>query len=193
MKPSILFVFFLMLTSITKAQTSEGYADITNLCNYGIDFSLAKVYGAKETPVQFVNAFNEINQLLLSEPKKYDIAKALGKRIVDINLSQVETINNSVIKDKLITYDNSYTVSEDQLIQLISHFDTGDYNGYGVLFVAGLLDKSDNRGTYTVVIFNTKTKQIIKSQEISGKASGFGLRNYWAGSVYKAIKELKYF
>lgn len=193
MKKTILFVFLLMFTCMVKAQTSERYADITKLCNYGIDFSLAKVYGAQETPAQFVNVFNEINQLLLSEPKKYDIAKVLKKSIVDINLSQVEAINKSIRQDALITYDNSYTVSADQVAQLISHFNTGNYEGYGILFVAGLLDKSDNRATYTVVIFNTDTKQIVKSQEISGKASGFGLRNYWAGSVYKVIKELKHF
>ena len=33
--------------------------------------------------------------------------------------------------------------------------------------------------------------EIIKHKEVEGKAGGFGLRNYWAGSLYYAIRKCK--
>ena len=62
--------------------------------------------------------------------------------------------------------------------------------GVGMVFIAQFLDKSNNRGTYEVVFFNTETKEIIEEWITDGKARGFGLRNYWAGSVYSALKKL---
>ena len=41
-----------------------------------------------------------------------------------------------------------------------------------------------------VVFFNTETKEIIEEWITDGKARGFGLRNYWAGSIYSALKKL---
>ena len=52
--------------------------------------------------------------------------------------------------------------------------------------VAMLLNKADARATYQIVFFNTKTREILTN----GKARGFGLRNYWAGSVHSAMKKL---
>ena len=62
--------------------------------------------------------------------------------------------------------------------------------GVGMVFIAQFLDKSNNRGTYEVVFFNTETKEIIEEWITDGKARGFGLRNYWAGSIYSALKKL---
>ena len=59
-----------------------------------------------------------------------------------------------------------------------------------MVFIAQFLDKSNARGTYEVVFFNTETKEIIEEWITDGKARGFGLRNYWAGSVYSALKKL---
>ena len=35
-----------------------------------------------------------------------------------------------------------------------------------------------------------KQKEIIEEWITDGKARGFGLRNYWAGSIYSALKKL---
>ena len=35
-----------------------------------------------------------------------------------------------------------------------------------------------------------KTREILYSAPTNGKARGFGLRNYWAGSVHSAMKKL---
>jgi hypothetical protein len=36
-----------------------------------------------------------------------------------------------------------------------------------------------------------KTKELLIHERLKEKPSGFGLRNYWAGSIYRVIKEIK--
>ena len=43
---------------------------------------------------------------------------------------------------------------------------------------------------YVYHMVNTETKEIIEEWITDGKARGFGLRNYWAGSIYSALKKL---
>ena len=42
-----------------------------------------------------------------------------------------------------------------------------------------------------MVFFDIKSRNIVSSFKLTGAASGFGLRNYWAGSVYDAMKKVK--
>ena len=43
---------------------------------------------------------------------------------------------------------------------------------------------------YVYHMVDTETKEIIEEWITDGKARGFGLRNYWAGSIYSALKKL---
>ena len=61
---------------------------------------------------------------------------------------------------------------------------------FGLVIIAKLLNKAEAYGSYQVVFFNTDTKEIIQDWATGGKARGFGLRNYWAGSIYKVINNL---
>ena len=60
--------------------------------------------------------------------------------------------------------------------------------GNMLLIVATELNKLNGYGSFVAVVFNGETKEIISSKKISGKPSGFGLRNYWAGSLYNSLK-----
>ena len=59
-----------------------------------------------------------------------------------------------------------------------------------LMIIAKLLNKAEAYGSYQVVFFNTETKEIIQDWATGGKARGFGLRNYWAGSIHKVIRNL---
>ena len=63
--------------------------------------------------------------------------------------------------------------------------------GVGVVLVAKLLNKPMSKATYELITFDISTREILSKREVSGKAGGFGLRNYWAGSVYNIIKSIK--
>ena len=60
---------------------------------YGVDYSCVNVKGADEEPGAFIKAFEAINRLFLSEPKKYDVAGFTG---IDILSTGVEQANESL-------------------------------------------------------------------------------------------------
>ena len=39
------------------------------------------------------------------------------------------------------------------------------------------------------MLFDPATQEVILQMDMAGKPGGFGLRNYWAGSVYNALKK----
>ena len=89
-----------------------------------------------------------------------------------------------------MTTNASYMLSEDQIKQIVNALPTQKKPGIGLVIIAKLLNKAEAYGSYQVVFFNTETKEIIQDWAIGGKARGFGLRNYWAGSIHKVIRNL---
>ncbi|MFA7142267.1 MAG: hypothetical protein WC157_03120, partial [Candidatus Paceibacterota bacterium] len=86
------------------------------------------------------------------------------------------------------TYSKTFKIDDAAVVALVKSFNTGKDIGYGVLYVAELLDKEAGIGNFIVICFNVKTKKIVFSERVSGKAGGFGLRNYWASSLEKIFK-----
>lgn len=159
---------------------------------YGVDFSQVKAFGAEETGEQFKQAFGRINDLFIVEAKKYDVGKILKTDVTETSLDAVNEVNKAINAEELITTEQMYSLDEAQIAKAIKALPVmSDEEKTGLVLLAILLDKADKKGTYQIVFFNTKTKEIISNKSVSGNAGGFGLRNYWAASVRNAIKKAK--
>ena len=167
----LLVLLFLVSSMACFGQNKDALKDISSVTFYGIDFTRAKVYGAKEGPMQFKYTFDDINKLFITEPKKYDIGKRLG---VNVEVTSLEAVNDEKQIEEVI-----------KTLPILSQEEKT-----GLIMIAMLLNKADARATYQIVFFNTKTREILYSAPTNGKARGFGLRNYWAGSVHSAMKKL---
>ena len=111
------------------------------------------------------------------------------------NFSEFRLNLELLLQEKSLCYcvqqnKREYPLSKEQIKAAINALPIQKTPGVGMVFIAQFLDKSNNRGTYEVVFFNTETKEIIEEWITDGKARGFGLRNYWAGSIYSALKKL---
>ena len=102
----------------------------------------------------------------------------------------VNQVNEAIDPQELMTTNASYMLSEDQIKQIVNALPTQKKPGIGLVIIAKLLNKAEAYGSYQVVFFNTETKEIIQDWATGGKARGFGLRNYWAGSIHKVIRNL---
>lgn len=180
----------ILLSMSAFAQNKEKLKDISEATFYGVDFSKAKVYGASESVYDFKAAFFSINQLFITEAKKYNVAKAFKMKIVT-NLQEVEQKISAINEKDIMISQDSYKLDAAEISALIKAFPTEAKEGTGLIFVAELLDKSHNRGHYQVVFFDIATKNIIDSWSVNAKAGGFGLRNFWARSVYQVLKDVK--
>ena len=176
----LLVLLFLVSSMACFGQNKDALKDISSVTFYGIDFTRAKVYGAKEGPMQFI-----------TEPKKYDIGKRLGVNVEVTSLEAVNDANKTINPDEIMTTNSGYTLDEKQIEEVIKTLPIlSQEEKTGLIMVAMLLNKADARATYQIVFFNTKTREILYSAPTNGKARGFGLRNYWAGSVHSAMKKL---
>ncbi|MDU1890206.1 MAG: hypothetical protein E6767_05910 [Dysgonomonas sp.] len=190
MKKTALVLGILLMSVFSYAQNKDVLKDIQKIRFYGVDFSKAKVYGAKETPSQFKIAFEEINNLFLSEPKKFNVEKYMNKTNMGVEVDGVKDRIKQINLDDIQTTSEQYELSNADLQSIVKAIPTKDETT-GVIYIAELLNKPKNRGYYHIVFFNPQTKEIIDTWKADGKAQGFGVRNFWAGSIYKMMKDFK--
>lgn len=190
MKTVYLFIVAIALSFNAYAQKSLSDAKSVNY--YGVDFTEVKVYNATEDPADFVRAFNQINTLILNEPKKYDMS-AFGKPIDIIDIDPVMDLNEEIDEGDLVVRRKSDVgLNEAQLEAIVQSYKLREREGIGLVLIAELLDKPDATGVFHVVFFDIASREIVKTSRFRGSAKGFGLRNFWAGSIYSIIKKVKW-
>jgi len=190
MKKLTAFIIALLGAAAVSAQTEIG--DIRSITFYGVDFSAVQIEGASETPEDFIRAFGQINHLFMSEPNKYNPAKAFKMQVERIDLSVVRDRNERIGEAQLepaVTTD--YTVDDARIAEIIASYPVNG-EGYGAVILAERLNKAEGRAMLTAVFFDRSTREVIYSQSSYAKAGGFGLRNYWAGAVYNMLKKWKF-
>ena len=154
---------------------------------YGVDYSCVSVVGANEQPAEFIKAFEAINRLFLSEPKKYDVAGFTGIDILSTNVEQANEALGGLAAEQFTPRSTKADIAA-QLPGILARYDNGSGNK-GLVLIATTLDKGNGIGYYTAVLFDPATQEVILQMDMAGKPGGFGLRNYWAGSVYNALKK----
>jgi len=119
------------------------------------------------------------------------VSKAFGIRSDELFNRQVKQDVDNIPRNELFTDDNKYAVTDADIDQVVAKIEKEGDSQYGAVIVAGLLNKTANHGTFTFVVFDQDTKEIIFQQEATGKARGFGLRNFWAGALRGAMKNVR--
>ena len=188
-----LFLMVMILFCVTSyAQNKFNLSDVKSLTFYGIDFSLAKVYGGKDTGHQYWTTYADINELFIDKPKTFSVEKRLGIPVDVISLESVNQVNKKINPDKIKIDSLTYMPAENEIVDAVKALPIlSQEEKTGLVIVALFLNKADNRGTYQFVIFNTKTREIIEQWTNSGAGMGYNLKSYWGVSVYNAIKKIK--
>ncbi len=101
----------------------------------------------------------------------------------------MEINSNTVLKDMKVN--NNPIYSEKDIEGFVSSYNTDKSEAIGVLFVAESLNKNGTEAYYHFVAINMNTNEVLFSERLRGVSSGIGLRNYWAGSIYSVIKDIK--
>ncbi len=190
MKQAVL-ILGLLLSLNVFGQNKEILKGVTEVTFYGVDFSHAKVYGASEEPYQFRYAFEGINDLFISEPKKYNPSKFLKKPVNGMFVKEAQSRAGKINEEELKTTNEMYKIDSETLENIVKDFSIEQNEGVGLMIVGELLNKANKRGYFHVVFFDIKTRDLIDTWSANGKGGGFGLRNYWAHSVLDVLKTLK--
>ena len=185
----LLGCFFCLLGN---AQNKFNLAGIDKLTNFGIDYSLAKVYGGKETGYEYWITYADINEMFISKSKTFDLGKRLGIPVEVVSLQAVNEVNKAINPDLIKTTDINYLPTQEQIGKAVKKLPIlSQEEKYGIVMFCLFMNKDEDRATYQFVVFNTKTREIIEQWTNSGKALGVGLKMYWSVSVQNAIKKTK--
>ena len=183
----LLFLAFIAVSTLCFSQTYD-LKTVESVKFFGVDYSLVKVYGANETAEQFHYIFERINDLIVDEVEKYNPSPLLKKKVYAISVNEVNEKIQKMDISNIITSEKNVSLTREDLQKAVQSLAIEPEEGVGVVFVGELLSKTNDMGYYHIVFFDMENKQIIETYKGQGKSGGFGLRNYWASTIYKMIK-----
>lgn len=190
MKKSILTAISVLLAIGAFAQFPKDLYTSSEVTWYGIDYTQCRMVGAegftdrKKIVEVYFNAWNDF---VNTERDKYDIAKYLMKPDVKFNLDLVKGKNAQVNPDKIV-FDETATLTDDQVTQLLHDYDFGSQKGFGVMLFTEYYSKQDLKASYFFVIFDIQKREIVQTNRYMIAPKGFGFRNYWASTFYYTLK-----
>lgn len=194
-KMTLLLLASLFVVVNSQAQTlKEFFTTNTPLTYLGVDFTQARVIGEAVTDANDIRDrfYSGINNVIIGEPKKYDLAaafhaeinsdlEAVKKRNAAINIDQIKSSNTADF-NRLKTAD---------IDKLVKGFDFDGKKGVGLLFVMDGMSKAEEAANVYVTLVDMGSKKVLLTEKMEGKAGGFGFRNYWVHTIYEVLKDIK--
>jgi len=193
-----LLMSFIFVAPAAFSQTLREFfnsAD-TKALYLGIDFTQAKLIDdatANEIDIRD-RQYNGINDLVVTETKKFDINGAFHKSNIDHDLGLVAKRNTKADADKIKSTNTSdfHRFKEADVVSLVKGFDFGDKSGLGILFVVEAMSKSAKATAFWVTFVDIKAKKVLLTDRVEAKTGmSFGFRNYWASSVKNLLDEIE--
>jgi hypothetical protein len=198
---------FLTTLIISLLNVSSGFSqtvkDIfnpsTQITWLGIDYSHTKIVGAMDrfggkTPVTATELrdryFPEWNMLFIDEPEKYSISKMIYNKNIVNDIKMVTKLNAAYPLDTMEVKSSPY-YTPDYITSIVSAYPLENKNGIGLIFITECLDKPYAAAYYHVVFFNMATKEVLLHERIQGMVIGAGIRNYWAGSFFNVMEDVR--
>jgi len=189
---------FIVLSQPAFSQTLKEFfgSDATTALFLGVDFTKAKLIDdatANETDIRD-RQYAGINELVVTDTKHIDVAKAFHKSTMDHDLGEVNKRNLKADAAQIKSTNTSdfHRLKEDDITTLIKGFDFGDKKGLGVLFVCEAMSKSGKAGAYWVTFIDMKSKKVLLTERMEGKTGmSFGFRNFWTNPIKKVLDDIK--
>jgi len=193
----------LFLLSLISIQSITGFSQSakevfvsnseTTLTYLGIDFTKTRLIG--DTAANAVDIrdrqFTAINEVVVNEPKKYEISAAFDRSQIENDLTLV-TKRNQEIKAEDIKSTNSgdyERLKESDITNLVNGFNFENKSGVGILLVMEAMDKTRKAASIWVTLVDMKSKKVLMTERLEPKTSaGFSFRNYWASTIRNLLE-----
>jgi hypothetical protein len=180
--------------------SSQTLKDVFNksdapLTYLGIDFTNTRLLDIGNPDDIRNRLYGSINQLVIDEPKKYDINGALRRSNI---VNDINAVNEKNLKANigaiLSTNPSDFNrLKESDINSTVKGLNISKKDGVGLLFVMEAMRKIEKKGDAAiwVTFIDMKTKKVLMTERIEVKAAGgFGFRNYWASTIKELIDEI---
>ena len=199
MKKIITLFLLAMTISVVNAQTAKDFffansevtwlgVDFSNVQLVG-DFTQAFGYGDQSTDEVKDKYFPAWNNLFFSEQDKYDISKMIRNEKLDYDIEMVMELNSNADSKELRTY-KPKMYSQNDIQAIVKKYKLKGKKGLGLVFIAEALNKNEKTGYFHFVVIDMGSSKVLFQEKLEGAPGGFGLRNYWAASMYDVIKNV---
>lgn len=191
-------LMFLCISSMSAAQSlKDMFNDSESPLTYlGIDFSKSRLLDVGNADDIRNRLYGSINNLVVDEPKKYDLKGAFRKSVLNSDLSAV-TKNNAKanLNDIISTNQSDFNrLKESDIADVVKSLDLSGKSGMGVLFIMEAMRKQDKKGDAAiwVTFIDMKSKKVLMTERMEEDAKGgFGFRNYWTSTIKELIDDIE--
>ncbi|MGB4844881.1 MAG: hypothetical protein WBP16_10480 [Ferruginibacter sp.] len=193
-------LFFVSNTATLFAQTvKDVFTNTETAITYlGIDYYKARLIndpGSNNTSDIKNRLFNSMNQVVVAEPKNYDITGAFNRsNSVSSDLTAVTARNEKTIADDITSTNAAdfYRLTEADIAAEVKALSFKDKSGVGLVFIMEGMKKEEKKsyGSVWVVLVDMKSKKVLMAERMEQEAAGFGFRNFWVSIVKKSIIEI---
>jgi hypothetical protein len=196
-RKTIVLAVSILLSSSTFAQNkSDVFDPNTQITWLGLDFTGAKFIGDRErlgSESDLHHLLDALNELMVKEADKYNVAAALKRNTVDIAIEITAEQNAGLDVLSMISSDGKDHIhlNPDAVQEIISSYDFKEKSGIGLMLNVESFNKLIEEGSFWVTFVNMATKEILFTERLTAPPSGFGMRNFWAGSVNGVLTKIK--
>ncbi len=195
-------VFFLItfcITSLSAQNKADVFDPNVPITWLGLDYSLTQFVGVHDatsthtiTNEEFRDRYTlELNQLMIDQSKKFDFAKATHRVIVKNAPDVTGDANKALNKFFFIKDPNGYIpITKYTIITTVKNYDFKNNLGIGLIFFTDEMNKNTALSSVWVTFVDMQSKTVLFTKFMTGKANGFGFRNYWANPYYHIIKDM---
>lgn len=192
---SIFLFIFLSFQSFGQKGMSKVFDGKTKIVFLGLDFTQARFIGKdgfEDTYKLKTYYLANWNMLLEEEYAKYNLPLiGLNAKNYLTETSDLIILNDEIEDIKALIINGSYSIDENDVKKSVKKYKLTQANGIGVSFVVESLNKPLEKAVIWVTFVNLNTGSLLYTERMEGKADGFGLRNFWAGSFQDIIMQIK--
>lgn len=196
--------FFMMILSLSiqaqsKVDVFDSEVPVTWL---GVDFTALRFIGpasgwgseSTKSPSEMRDTyFQAWNDMIKKEPQNFKIAEAISRIEISSWYEAVEKVNEKTNKKEIFSESSSdyQTLTEEEIKKMVKQYDIKKMKGIGFVLIAEGMNKNIEEASYWATFIDLSTKQVLFTKQVTGKAVGFGFRNYWLGSIKNVFKKMK--
>lgn len=196
LKPIVFMLSILLALPVFGQDKADVFNPSTEVTWLGLDFSGAKFIGDRErlgSESDIRHLIDAINQLMITEADKYNVAAAIQRKTVDNEIDITNEHNAELDVLSLISADGKDHIhlNPSQVEEIISSYDFKGKSGIGLMFNVESLNKLVEEGSFWITFVNMGSKEVLFTERLTAPPSGFGMRNFWAGSVNGVLAKIK--
>ena len=196
LKPIVFMLSNLLTLPVFGQDKGDVFNPSTEITWLGLDFSGAKLIGDRErlgSESDIRHLLDAINELMINEADKYNVAAAIQRKTVDNEIDVTMEHNAELDVLAMISADGKDHVHLNRSLveEIISSYDFKGKSGIGLIFNVESFNKLLEEGSFWITFVNMDSKEVLFTERVTAPPSGFGMRNFWAGSVNGVLAKIK--